>query len=349
MKKFIFITLSVIVLLLILIVIFFHKSSAIKTTELKPINTFGGLDVSEKAILGSPSDMLINENNEIVISDFSENKIIIFNADGSVINEIGRLGQGPGELNGPRLIGIEDNNIKVFEVNNNRVQYFSKRGQSLKIISCKFISSTPLTFGINNDVFFPTNGFRTEVLIQHYQETSQELNPIGRIEGSSFQMYDIVKIRNTLIKKDVPDACKNRIILIVAPKGRIYAIFQALPLIKIYYPSGELEKIVQLNLPEFEEIRKKCSLDNLEQKKKGSLSCHFLTFWIDGVVTNNGNLILLMSNPEKMILYKLDKDAKLIQRYIGVDDDIRMIALRGHCLWAYGILTQIFYQFKIER
>ena len=54
----------------------------------------------------------------------------------------------------------------------------------------------------------------TEHLIRHYRETDDKLDPIGKIEGNSFQIYEMLKIRDALIKKDVPDAIKNEIMLI---------------------------------------------------------------------------------------------------------------------------------------
>jgi hypothetical protein len=350
MKKFIYILLTIAILSIALVIIFLPKSDSIKTTELKPIKTFGGIDVPEEAILSSPSDMVISEEGEIIVSDSRENQIFIFDTDGNVVNKIGRPGKGPGELQGPGFIVIKNDTIKVFERGNNRIHYFLKNGQSLRMIPCKFsVSIGSFIFGINEDVFFATNGFRTAHLIRHYLETGEKLDPIGEIEGHSFQIYEMLKIRDALIKKDVPDALKNDIMLIFAPEGRLYAVFQALPLIKIYSPSGELEEVAQLNLPEFEKARIRCSEDNLEGKQKGSPGFWPLRFWRDGVITESGDLILLISDPDKMILYRFSKDGKLILRYECVEDNIRMVALHGSYLWAYGRETQIFYQFKIEK
>jgi len=349
MRKFVYVLSVIAILSITLIIVFLPKSDSIQTIELKPIKTFGGIDVPEEAILSSPSDMVISEEGEIIVSDSRENKIFIFDADGHVVNKIGRPGKGPGELQGPRFIAVDGDAIKVFEAANNRIHYFSKNGQSLRMIPCKFsVSIGSFIFGVNEDVFFATNGFRTEHLIRHYRETGDKLDPIGKIEGHSFQIYEMLKIRDALIKKDIPDAVKNEIMLIIAPEGRLYAVFQALPLIKIYSPEGKLEEVAQLNLPEFEKARIRCSQNNLAGKQKGSPGFWGLRFWRDGVITDSGDLILLISDPDKMILYRFNKDGKLVLRYECVEDNIRMVALHGSYLWAYGRETQIFYQLKIE-
>jgi len=324
-------------------------SPSIPTLKLKPIKTFGGIDVPEEAILNSPSDIVISEEGEIIVSDSRENKIFLFDYEGKVIRKIGRQGNGPGELNRPRFIWIEDGTIKVFEAGNNRIQYFSKNGEHLRMIPCKFnVGTGMLTFGFKDDVFFVTTGFRTEELISHYQISGQKLDSIGKIEGKPFEFYDMLKIQQALIKKELPDVCRNDLFLLVIPGSRVYAVFQALPFIKIYSIRGELEKTVSLDLPEFEKIKDRCSQFNVELRKKGMPAFQTLNFWRDGVLMANGDLILLISDPEKMTLFRFDKDGKLLARYQGVDDDISLIAAHESYLWAYGRETQIFYQFKIE-
>lgn len=349
MKKYIFILLGVVIILLIPLILFLPKSDSIKTVELLPIRTFGGLDVPEEAILSFPSDMVVSPDGKIFVSDLQENKIVVFDSDGNVIDQFGREGKGPGEFQRPRFINLEGDVLRVFDANNNRIQYFSLDGDYLNMIPLKFIVGIgSFIFGVNEDVFFSTNGFRVEDLINHYRIDGEKLAPIGKIEGKSFQIYDMIQMRDALIKKEVPDSLRNEIILFLSPKVRLYAFYQALPLIKIYSPEGELEKVVRLDLSEFDEIRDRCSKLNVEGKKKGSPGVWPLRFWRDGVITDEGDLILLISNSEKMVLYKFNKEGGLIKRFECVDDNISMVAAHGSYLWAYGRDTQIFYQLQLE-
>jgi hypothetical protein len=349
MRKYIFILIGLAIILLVLFILFLPKSDSIKTADLSPIKTFGGLDVSDEAILNSPSDMVISPDGKIIVSDSRENKIVVFDADGKVINQFGREGKGPGDLQRPRYIKLEGDTLKVFESGNDRIQYFSLGGQYLNMIPLKFsVGIGSFIFGANDDVFFATNGFRTEDLIYHYRTDGEKLNPIGRIEGNSFQIYEMLEMQDALIKKEVPDSLRNLIILFQSSEGALYAFYQALPLIKIYSPEGELKKAVRLDLPEFEKIIDRCSKLNMEGKQKGSPGVWSLRFWRDGVITDKGDLILLISDPEKMILYKFNKEGKLVQQFRCVDDNISMMAANGPYLWAYGGDTQVFYQFKLE-
>lgn len=293
--------------------------------------------------------MAITPDGEIIVSDSRENKIVVFDDNGKVIHQFGREGKGPGDLQRPRYIKLEGDTLKVFEANNNRIQYFSQDGKYLNMIPLKFrIGIGSFIFGANDDVFFATNGFRTEELIHHYRTDGEKKDSIGRIEGNPFQIYEMLKMQDALIKKEVPDSLKNEIILFQSPEGVLFAFYQASPLIKIYSPEGGLEKEVRLDLPEFEYIIDRCSRLNMEGKQKGSLGVWTLRFWRDGVITDKEDLILLISDPEKMILYKFNKDGKLVQQYRCVDDNISMIAANGPYLWAYGGDTQVFYQFKLE-
>jgi hypothetical protein len=323
-------------------------SQPIQIVELEPIKTFGGIDVPAEAILNSPSDIAISKEGEIIVSDARENKLFVFDSDGRLIRTIGREGTGPGELNGPRLIGVEDGVIKVFEARNNRFQYFTLKGEHLKMMPLGFsIGTGTLVLGYKDDFFYATQGFRTEDLINHFQVSGQKLDPIGKIEGKPFEFYEMLQIQEALIKKEIPDACRNEVLLIVTAGGRLFAFFQALPLVRIYSVDGKLESTITLNMPEFEEVKTRCIQFNVDLKKKGMPGFMGLKFWRDGVLMENGDVILLLADPEKMNLFRFDKDGKLTKRYHGVKDDILMLASHGSFLWAYGRETQVFYQFKI--
>ncbi|HZX11113.1 MAG TPA: 6-bladed beta-propeller [Acidobacteriota bacterium] len=352
MKKLIIILSAAVIILITIVIVFplfLPKRQSIKTTELKPLRTFGGLDVSEEAILSSPSDMVINPDGNIIVSDSRENKIIVFDRDGRVINQFGRQGKGPGELHGVRYIGVKEDALKVYEANNNRIQYFSFDGQYLNMIPLRFnIGMGGFVFGDNDDVFIATNGFRTSELIRHYRISGEKLDSIGKIEGEPFKGYYMFKIQEDLIKKKVPDEFRNNIILFQSQERNLYAFYQSLPLVKIYSEKGELKEVVSLDIPEYEEIVDSCSKLNLEIKKEGEPAFSPLRIWRDGFVSDKGDLILLLWNSEKMILYKFDKEARLVHCYKGVDDNISLIAAHGPDLWAYGQDTQIFYQFQLE-
>jgi hypothetical protein len=66
---------------------------------------------------------------------YRDGKIIRFNANGAKIAEIGgRVGQGPGDLGGPKLLDILDGNtLVIYEETNRRLSLFGLDGRFLRI------------------------------------------------------------------------------------------------------------------------------------------------------------------------------------------------------------------------
>ena len=93
---------------------------------------FGGL-VEGRAFFG-PSGITFDEENNVYIGDFSNDRILVINEEGEMIDTIGGVtGTEPGEFQGPAGIRYLDGKLYVADQFNNRVQVIDLEGNPLLV------------------------------------------------------------------------------------------------------------------------------------------------------------------------------------------------------------------------
>jgi streptogramin lyase len=79
-----------------------------------------------------PNDVLVAPNGDIFVSEghgAGNNRILKFDKTGKFIKEWGKLGTGPGELDGPHALAMDSRGrLFVGDRNNNRIQIFDQNG-----------------------------------------------------------------------------------------------------------------------------------------------------------------------------------------------------------------------------
>lgn len=81
-------------------------------------------------------DIAVSEDEKIYIVDYKEAHIKVFDKNGKYLMTIGRPGQGPGELNGPSAISVNQNELMVHGLGR-RFSFFSFDGEFLRNVSAK--------------------------------------------------------------------------------------------------------------------------------------------------------------------------------------------------------------------
>ena len=95
-----------------------------------------GVSGSGPDLFDQPTDVVINANGEIFVSDShrngKNNRIVKFTKDGKFIKEWGRKGTGPGEISEPHTIALDSRGrLFVGDRENNRIQIFDQEGKLL--------------------------------------------------------------------------------------------------------------------------------------------------------------------------------------------------------------------------
>ncbi|XP_078574666.1 uncharacterized protein LOC144860952 [Branchiostoma floridae x Branchiostoma japonicum] len=91
----------------------------------------GGKDQGQ--YFGSILRVAVNSRNQIIVSDWDNNKMMVFDPSGRRLFTCGSLGSGPGQLYSPYcVITDSEDNIIVSDCNNNRVSLFSRDGTFIR-------------------------------------------------------------------------------------------------------------------------------------------------------------------------------------------------------------------------
>ncbi|XP_043555992.1 tripartite motif-containing protein 2 isoform X1 [Chiloscyllium plagiosum] len=105
----------------------------------KLVTKFGNRGNSDKQFAGTldgPHFAAVNNNNEIIVTDFHNHSVKVFNTDGEFVLKFGSNGEGNGQFNAPTGVAVDSNgNIIVADWGNSRIQVFDGSGSFLSYIN----------------------------------------------------------------------------------------------------------------------------------------------------------------------------------------------------------------------
>ena len=182
----------------------------VKHRQYRPVLSFGEQG-SNAGMLSTPWGVAVNERDEIAVTDNGNNRVQLFNSDGTYLRSFGRKGDKNGEFNFPCGIGFDkSDNIMVADCNNSRVQCFSEQGEHLNTFSSygnlDHELKTPHGLSIDSDgnVIVADRFYK---LIKIFHPDGQFLRKIGE-EGSFTFPFHCVQYENYLF---VSDSEKHRL------------------------------------------------------------------------------------------------------------------------------------------
>jgi sugar lactone lactonase YvrE len=84
---------------------------------------------------GAPSNVAVDKEGNVYVTDTMNNRVEIFDADGNFISLFGKHGDGPGDFARPKGIAIDsDGHIWVADQIQDRLQVFNREGQLLAFV-----------------------------------------------------------------------------------------------------------------------------------------------------------------------------------------------------------------------
>ena len=103
----------------------------VKPRKYKPVLSFGAKG-SSPGMFDRPWGVAGNERNEIAVTDAQNNRVHIFNSDGTHIRSFGSEGDQQGEFKCPTGVAYLNNgNMVIADSGNNRLQIFTEQGEYL--------------------------------------------------------------------------------------------------------------------------------------------------------------------------------------------------------------------------
>ena len=183
----------------------------VKPREYRPVLSFGKQG-SASGMLSKPWGVAVNERNEIAVTDKGNNRVQLFNSDGTYLRSFGKKGGKNGEFNFPCGIGFDRNdndNIIVADCNNNRVQCFSGQGEHLNTFSShgnldpQLRSPLGLSIDSNGNIMVAD---RFNKSIKIFDAAGQFLRIIGEVGSFTFPVH-CVQYEKYLIVSDRDEHC----------------------------------------------------------------------------------------------------------------------------------------------
>ena len=107
--------------------------------SLKEELSIGRAEGQDEYMFSQIRHIAVGEDESIYILDSKEAHIKVFDKDGKYLRTIGRPGQGPGELNRPDTISVNQNELMVHKVR--RLSFFSLNGEFLRNVPTKGVWS----------------------------------------------------------------------------------------------------------------------------------------------------------------------------------------------------------------
>lgn len=121
----------------------------------------GGADEREEYMFSDIRQIDVDEDERMYVLDWQAEHIRVFDKNGNFLLTIGSRGQGPGELNGSRMISISNKELMVTE--RRRLSFFSLDGKFLHHLLTKDMSPVRARLGsqghitVEEAVFDPEN------------------------------------------------------------------------------------------------------------------------------------------------------------------------------------------------
>lgn len=183
-----------------------------------------------------PADIKIGKDNKVYISDSGNHTIKVFDRNATHIRNIGRKGQGPGDLLDPEKIAFDSmNNLVVMDSGNRRVQCFNRNGESSYIFKTTLAHPTSFYVTQDNYIVFDTyhESLKTGNLISIFDTTGK----LSQKVGTNYK-----KVKTTSENEAILFAIDNYKNIIVA--------YNITPFYWIYSDKKIVKKIVAFDMKE---------------------------------------------------------------------------------------------------
>lgn len=168
---------------------------------------------SQKLLQPAQVEMVGDER--LIISDFGSFSLKKFDTQGTMLNEFGREGDGPGEFRSPTSLTVDGDDVYVFDNQNQNFVRFSTDGEFVSSITHEYDN---LMFGshtVKNGYLYSTKGGANNALLARFDQDGNRLESFGEPIGELSD--DFGEIMQSSISQaeneEIPDALKNAGIL----------------------------------------------------------------------------------------------------------------------------------------
>jgi len=273
-----------------------HDENTVPVMYLQGFIVIGNDSTDDRYSFYKPSEIKFDKAGCLYVLDSGNNRVMKYDPYLHFIKQIGRVGQGPGELINPSGLALDDaHSVYTLDRGNSRVMIFDKDG---KYLSSFKIPDLILDRNIAVDsrgkiyVDLPVNG----TLLKIFSSTGQNLANFGMVENYNNPTATWVY---------------NDLVFTVDVDGTIYAAYTNKPVYVRYSPRGELELQKVISGSEIaEQLRAQKKLPPI--RPQGTIDS--VVFFWDLVLTPDHNLLAMIGGCKA--IYLLDTEGNVLKKYL---------------------------------
>ena len=302
---------------------------------------------TESGLIAYPSALEIDDDGQVWIADFVNNRLLCVSPHGEIVRTLGRSGAGPAELDGPIALLVQDSSLLVVEVRNGRVQDISFSGESLA--TYRLLGPPGLaTLTQDRRLASPARGETDALIAVHRLDNPNFPVTLGPRVVAEVSGWDFTSIRARIRDGIIPDEFRNQATPVSAVDGGFWVIVQTEAELRRYSPSGTLEWTRVLDFPEIQHARADFFRKNNEESNPAMI--HTLVtvtdaqevgseLWLMPVIAPGGQgAIYVLSRTDGSILRRLvfetpnqpnqfAVDLVRGRLYVSIPDDASLIAI----------------------
>lgn len=289
-----------------------------KTVKLRVEKHFPNAD--DKIILAGPTDLDIDERNNIYVCDYILSSILKFSLQGEFLASIGKAGKGPGEFKQQSRFCYDNGKIYIVDQAQRRIQIMTSDG---RYVDQFMVVDIPDALTAHQGKIYRLN--RNNHL--HWSFEKQKPNDlIWTLDEGGRRMFafgdhldfDDVLSPPTNITPSVSTA------LIKVFNDRVYLLFIYYPILRVYDLEGVLQKTIRFKEMQYEKrVPGNYKWENF-QRKKVKLPFKFLFRAFD---VNATGIFIALYNPEGLMIDQFDHNGNFKKRYTkdktGEEYDLR--------------------------
>lgn len=295
-------------------------------TELSDFETIVSYD---DVVLANPQRIRFDGDNGLIVFDSRLGKVVRVSLNGSIIQEIGRKGSGPGEYQSISNIYLLDGSIFLVDDRQFIVHQFSKDGNLISSLVYGDFGTHRINkpIVINRDEILIPNSVADQALFKFINHNGDESAQFGQIPEGSVDELDYDVYRAAVSNHEVPPYFKPHVFAVNSGGNSVFIVYEAFPKIGKYDLSGELLwETESIDVPEIDSVATKY-YDFMEMILRQANAVQPLRKYVDGV-SKNGRLFVSTntSHGNPLWIHEFDENGNLTNRYVFRSE----IGLKSH-------------------
>lgn len=274
-------------------------------------------------VFGYIADLATDAQGYIYVADTKRHRIVKFDSAGNFVQQIGRPGQGPGELLYPVGVDIDDEGfVYVLDAGNSRVQVYTPDGRYHD--GFRFEPTLPggtygpIAVGKAGEVFL--NLPRTGYLVSVFSREGRKLRDFGELEPYP-SLGEVLIFNNVILRLD-------------RGAGVLHVVFPKLCMYRGYSADGRLLFSKRVFSSWMRSKYESLSRQHRKRSKGGDRSVRWVEFLRSACVLPDHSLLVTVSiNPDARHLCQFSREGNLQRRFFLAPASADTVSL--DCLAAF--------------